>query len=253
MVANKLHLNPSKTEFLVLCAPGKRHKIYVTHVDVAGTCVPSVSSARNLGVWFDNSLNMVEHLRQVCRAALAYIHLIKSVRNSIDKSAAEKLIHAFITSRLDYCNSLLVNLPKYKILGLQSMQNMAARVVTNTRKYDHITPVLRNLHWLPVAKRIHYKILLFTYQALHGTAPPYLCDMISLHTNDHSMSLRSSATLGLTTPRTRMVSYGDRAFTCIAPRLWNLLPASIKNAPSVAYFKRLLKTHLFKNAYETLN
>ena len=249
MVVNKLHLNPNKTEFLVMCAPRQRHKICVTELNVAGTLVTSVASARNLGVWFDNSFNMVEHLNQVFKGALVYLHLIKSVRNSIDQPATEKLVHAFITSRLDYCNSLLVNLPKSHLMKLQSVQNMAARVISRKRKYDHISPVLQALHWLPVCERIQYKILLRTYQALHNLAPPYVKDMLSSGENDHTMSLRSSSNQSLTVPRTRMVTYGDRTFSSAAPRLWNMLPNYIKNANSLCKFKTLIKTHLYKKAF----
>ena len=92
MVVNKLHLNPSKTEFLVMCAPRQSHKISVTELNVAGTSVSSVGCARNLGAWFDDSLNMVEHLHRVFKAALVYLHLIRSVRNSLYQLDTEKLV-----------------------------------------------------------------------------------------------------------------------------------------------------------------
>ena len=104
IVANKLDLNLKKTEFLVLCAPGKRHKILTTQFDVEGTLVSNVACARNLEVLFDNSLNMMAHVKYVCQSAMIFLRLIRAVCNSINQSAIEKLVHAFITSRLDYCN-----------------------------------------------------------------------------------------------------------------------------------------------------
>ncbi len=94
-------------------------------------------------------------------------------------SDAEKLVHAFMTSRLDYCNALLGGCPASSINKLQVVQNAAARVLTRSRKYDHITPILQSLHWLPIKYHISYKILLLTYKALNGLAPAYLTSLLS--------------------------------------------------------------------------
>ena len=91
-----------------------------------------------------------------------------------------KLIHAFVTSRLHCCNSLLYGLPKSQIAKLQRVQNAAARIVTNTHRFEHNTPIIRQLHWLPVSYRIHFKILLLTFKALHGLSPKYIRDLVSI-------------------------------------------------------------------------
>ena len=129
---------------------------------------------------------------------------------------------------------------------LQSIQNAAARLLTGTRKYDHITPVLRELHWLPITSRIQYKVTLLVYKTLHGPAPQYLQDMIQYRSA--RPGLRSAGIL-LNVPMTRSVTYGDRAFCSIGPTWWNSLPSELKTSPSVDSFKRNLKTHLFKLAY----
>ena len=94
---------------------------------------------------------------------MAQLKNIADIRRYLEKQAAEKLIHAFVGSRLDYCNSLLVGIPETSLAKLQIVQNIAARILTGTRKYDHMTPVLYKLHWLPVKYRIEYKIILMTY------------------------------------------------------------------------------------------
>ena len=124
---------------------------------------PSVN-VRNLGTIFDNSICMDTHINQVWKTAFCYIHNIRRISKYLLQESLKTLVHAFVTSRFDYCNSLLYGLPKYHISELQRVQNAAARLITNTRKYNHITPALYNLHWLPVFYRSYFKILIFVTQ-----------------------------------------------------------------------------------------
>ncbi|KAK2170581.1 hypothetical protein LSH36_2g17002, partial [Paralvinella palmiformis] len=140
------------------------------------------------------------------------------------------VVHAFVTSRIDYCNSLLYGISDYNINRLQRIQNSAARIVTNTRKYDHITLILQKLHWLPVGHRIHFKMLL-TYKSINDMAPEYLCELVSIRKS--SRKLRSSSQILLQVPVSRLKSYGDCAFSVAAPNLWNRLLADIRNASSL--------------------
>ena len=135
-----------------------------------------------------------------------------------------------VTSRIDYCNALLYGISDYNIKRLQRIQNSAARIVTNTRKYDHITPILQKLHWLLVRQRIHFKILLITYKSINDMAPEYLCELVSIRKS--SWKLRSSSQILLQVPVSQLKSYGDCAFSVAAPTLWNMLPANIRNASS---------------------
>ena len=172
---------------------------------------------------------------------------IAKIRKYLSQDTCEILVHAFISSKLDHCNSLLHGLPKYLLDRLQAVQNAAARVVTLTPKHDHITPILINLHWLPVEFRITFKVLLLVYKALHGLAPSYISDLLNFKT--YSRSLRSSCKEYLVVPRNRLKTYGDRAFSIAGPKLWNDLPLEIRKCASVATFKQSLKTFLFKLAY----
>jgi hypothetical protein len=119
-------------------------------------------------------------------------------------SATEKIIHAFVSSRLDGCNSLLYGVPKCQLQRLQCIQNTAARIITKTRKFESITPVLISLNWLPVAERIEFKILLLTYKALNGLAPPYICELIQEYAP--SRSLRSGLQSRLVVPMYQLLS-----------------------------------------------
>ena len=128
---------------------------------------------------------------------------------------------------MDFCNALLYGLPQSVIDRLQYVQNCAARLVTRTRSSEHITPVLRRLHWLPVRQRITYKILLLTYKALNGMAPKYIADLLQPYTP--TRQLRSSSKNLLVTPKFDLKFYGDRSFQVAAPRLWNSLTDDIRS------------------------
>ena len=130
---------------------------------------------------------------------------------------------------------------------LQLIQNTAARVLTKSRKYDHITPVLASLHWLPVTFRIDFKIVLFAFKALQGSAPIYISDLVSKY--EPTRTLRSADKHLLTPLETKLVTEGGRSFAHRAPFLWNQLPLEIKRATSVGNFKNLLKTHYFRMAF----
>ena len=117
-------------------------------------------------------MSMTKHVKIKCRAACAQLYNIIKIRRYLDSQSAEILILALVRSHLDYCNSLLAGLPKYLTRKLQLVQNTAARVLSGTTRYEHITPVLRHLHWLPIEFRIKYKICLLTFKAMLGLDHP---------------------------------------------------------------------------------
>ena len=155
------------------------------------------------------------------------------------------LIHAFVTSKLDYCNSLLCKLPNSLISRLQKLQNIAARMVTRSRKLDHISPILTRIHWLPIPLRIKYKILLITFKCINGHGPSYLSELIEKYVPQRT--LRSSCNYLLKERKFKLKSYGERAFIISAPKLWNALPLDIRCEEKLSTFKSRLKTHLFQS------
>ena len=247
---NNLKLNEAKTEMLHISSRFRQQSDDLSPLHLSGTCVQKSECVRDLGVTFDNHLSLVQHIRDKCRTASWGIARIGRIRKYLNTTATEKLVHAFVSSHLDYCNSLLAGLPQSHIAPLQRIQNTAARLVTRTKKYEHITPIIRSLHWLPVQKRIVFKILLLVYKCIHNQAPSYLQNLVSLRSSSVSSAsrrLRSHTTAHLQLlpgPRTK-TNYGDRSFSVIAPKLWNSLPINVREAPSLELFKSLLKTHLF--------
>ena len=162
----------------------------------------------------------------------------------------EKLIHAFITSRLDYCNSLLYGVPDHHMQKLQRVMNGSARLIFCAPKHCHITPLLQQLHWLPIRLRIEFKILLITFKVLQGSAPKYLIDSISVLPPSRYDLRRNNKGILLSTPkRFTKVTMGDRSFMAAAPRLWKILPVSFRPACTKSDFKQKLKTFLFSKAF----
>ena len=247
MLLNKLKLNGDKTEFMIIGRKAYTNKISVPSMLVGGSEVVPVVSARNIGAMFDDQLNMNNQLKSISKGANYYIHIISQIRKYLNQKAAESLVHAFVTSRLDCGNSLLAGKSEAAVKRLQLAQNSAARVITGTRKRDHITPVLFRLHWLPVYYRIQFKVLIFTFKAIHGTAPIYIQELIKLYCPGRS--LRSANKMILDVPTTSLVSCGDRAFEVVAPTLWNALPLHLRRIDTLEHFKSSLKTFLFKKAF----
>ena len=131
------------------------------------------STVRNLGVTFDGHLRFDKQINNVVRTSFFQLRLLAKVKMFLSRHDLDKAIHALISSRLDYCNALYVGVSQTSLSRLQLVQNAVARLLTNTNRRMHITPVLNSLHWLPVLYRIDFKLLMFVFKALNGLAPSY--------------------------------------------------------------------------------
>ena len=248
MDSHFLKMNSNKTEVMVISTPQAHRSLNLDSItlQIEGEVVEPNSHACNLGVTMDKTLSMETHINTICKKAHYQLHNIQRIRKYLNENAARTIVQALVTSRLDYCNSLLIGLPACLIRKLQLVQNTAARVIARSRKYDHITPIMIHLHWLPIEQRIQFKVALLTYKALNDLAPQYLSNMLMAST---SRALRSSSQRKLMEPSFRLSTFGGRSFMCAAPRLWNSLPTNLKNCTSVTMFRNKLKTYLFKEAY----
>ena len=244
MSANKLKLNEDKTELMLVGTGSKLKHITVKAVDLGNQIIPTSNHLKNLGILMDSGLTMEKHISHLCKTCYLKLRRIAQIRPYITTEAANKLVCSFVLSRLDYCNSLLVAIPDKKLQQLQQIQNNAARLVSQVSKREHVTPIFKDLHWLPVASRIKYKIACITYQCQSVPEfPSYLKDAITPY--KPSRSLRSANKKLLVKPRVSLKTYGERSFYFQSAAIWNDLPVEIQSAKSVASFKSKLKTYYY--------
>ena len=159
LLSNNLLLNDKKTEFLICGTPQQVSKLQTENIKVINANICPVDAARNLGVWFESHLTFNRHISDVCKNSFYHLFNIRHIRKHLTRESTEKIIHAFITSRLDYCNSLFLGLPDNQLSKLQRVQNACARLVCNSPRFSHCSPLLHELHWLPVKQRIIFKTL----------------------------------------------------------------------------------------------
>ena len=230
-----LKMNREKTELVVLNA-SHGPPPPLTSITVCDELISKTSTGKNIGVLYDTIISMELHVTAVCKAGFYHLRNISRIRKYISHHTAEILGHAFITSRLDFCNSLLYGLPKQTIKRLQHVQNAAARMVERTPKHGHISPVLQELHWLPVEQRIIFKILLMTFKCLNGIAPSYLSDLVTRYIPKRN--LRSANGHRLFDVKYNLRNYGFRSFSVASPQLWNDMPLEIRSCGSLNVFKK---------------
>lgn len=248
MDRNFLKLNNEKTDILLVGSRHQHSTIDLSELTINNVALPVSDVVRDLGVQLDKILSMDSHVSSICKSSYYHLWNIARIRRYLSNSDAAKVIHALVTSRVDCCNAVLAGLPMSLLSRLQRVLNSAARVLVRARKFDHITPVLKDLHWLPVPKRIDYKILTLVFKALNNTAPKYITDLISI--KQCRYPLRSATSPLLIVPRCRTTHYGDRAFQRFAPMLWNKLPNEIRGITCLKAFQMKIKEHLFVQSYQ---
>ena len=247
MRRNMLKLNDDKTELIVFASRYNHHLHSDDSMKIGNTAVVCEPQVKNLGVIFDQVMSMRQHVNYTSRTARFHLRNISRIRRYTPEESCKLVVQSLVTSRFDYSNGLLYGIPKSAVSILQFVQNSAASIVTKTAPREHttrITPVLKELHWLPVDRRIKYKMLLYT-EALNGLASEYLCNMVELYAPDRV--LRSASQNLLVVPRGKRCQYGMRTFAIAAATLWNSLNVGdrgnrVRCGPSLESFKSNLKT-----------
>jgi hypothetical protein len=192
-----LKLNAGKTEFIVFGSEAMLNKIKLCFpVDILGHPHSPVKRVCNLAVFFDASLSFRDHISSVCKSSFLDLRNFASIRKYLTIFTATTVANALISCRFDYCNSLSFSgISTADFSRLQYIQNSLARVIRSKHKYDHITPTLKSLHWLPVRYRCHFKILTLVYKYLSVGSPVYFCQVVQPYTScvntGHSVSKKN--------------------------------------------------------------
>ena len=246
MSSNRLRLNADKTQFIWL---GTSHFLGRRDMQAVSSILQSSDVVNNLGVYLDSGLVMDRQVSKLCQVCYFHLRRLRTVRRSLTKESLLTLVHAFITSRVDHCNGLLFGSHSYLLDRLQSVLNSAARLVLNIPKFSHISAAIRDeLHWLPIRRRIDFKIALMVRHCLVGAAPEYLMELCHpVGSAVGRQCLRSASRGDLVVPRFRLQTFGHRAFAVSGPQIWNSLPLRIRQSrDNLLLFKHKLKAHLFQ-------
>ena len=242
MATHSLKLNTSKSLFL----PISKTETVTEPLELGDTALEPMRSVRNLGVIFNNRLDMSDQVMAIRKSSFYHLRRITSIRDFVTQDQFASLVHAFISSRLDYCNSLLFGTPSYSIHKLQLIQNAAARSVVKADRYSSASQILQQLHWLPLKKRIAFKLATLGFKIYHKQSPSYFHYLSSKHS---TVSTRSTChpVLQSTIQKVRTTRIGDRCYFRAIPTVFNSLPAHIRDIDKYDDFKKELKTYLFTN------
>ena len=250
MGANCLKLNSEKTEVIWFSSRRNLKNIPSYSVRVLESNIFPSKSVRNLGISMDRDLTMSTQISKTIQMCFTSLRQIRSIKGCLTMDSLKTLASALVLSRIDYGNMALVSLPKVATQSIQSIINTTARLITGVRKYDHITPVLKELHWLKIDERIEYKVALQMYKCLSNEGPAYLTrDLVPVASLPEKQRLRSAKSKDVVPNKHKLKSLGLRRFSVSGPKLWNNLPNSLKSSSSTKSFCRSLKTYLFNKSF----
>eukprot|EP00116_Pleurobrachia_bachei_P002190 sb/3462452/ len=258
MASSYLKLNPSKTELLFISSKTDKSPNPIGHGETltlrgfnesSRVEISPSTQARNLGVMFDERLTMKSHVSKVVKDCNLSLINLRRIGDKLSKKHKIQLVHSLVHSRMDFCNGLLIGADQSEISRLQKVQNAATRFVFGTKQWKGVTNLRKQLHFLPVSARIEFKVCLMVFKCLNNLAPSYLEDLIQKrqpkikslrHDADNTLLQRDFSTKYKTT---------QRAFQISGPKLWNSLPADLRNCSDEVIFKSRLKTYLFEKSY----
>ena len=246
--SNRLRLNPTKTELILLGSPRRVMNITLGSVRIDEAEIPLSPLVRDLGVYIDSGLSLKDHVDKTVRLAFFHLRQLRLIRRSLPQDAMHSLVRALVHSRLDYCNSILANAPSGLLRQLQSVLRAAARLVLRLPARSQVSDLMHEiLHWLGINKRVTFKLCVIGYKCQHELSPDYLSSMcVSSCSIPGRASLRSSTVSTHLVPRVSTKSIGMRGFFYACPSIWNNLPPHLRRPElSLGEFKGQLKSHLF--------
>ena len=237
--AQFMKINPDKTEIELLCPSSLNKEIIIKGVIYKDQCIRFATEVKNVGVWIDRNLNMNKHINHIVSHCYKLLKDIGRIKRCLEQDHLERMVHAVVSNRVDYCNSLFMNISRENIFKLQKVQNAAAKLILGKRRRDSASAALRQLHWLRIDARITFKVLLLAHKILRGKCSE------NLQLQYKQFNGRPDDYLLLDTPNFK-TAYGKRVFAYNASRLWNALPVYVRAEEDTEKFKKNLKTILFE-------
>ena len=250
---NFLLLNAGKSKLMVFGSRQMVSKLQDFSVNLLGEALVPVESAKDLRLTLDGNLTFDEHIVKTVSSCVSILYQINRVKHTFDRQTLITIINFLVFGKLFYCSNVWSNTSQTNINKLQAVQNFACRIVSGTHKFDHVTPILKQLRWLPVAKQLEYRGAIMTFKCMAGYAPKYLSSKFSKRLEISQRKTRNCDNLNI--PFCKL-STGQRSFHYHTAKLWNALETNLKNVDSLNSFKRQLKNYLLKqflNRYSFLN
>ena len=245
---NQLLINPSKTVLIIFGSRAMVSKVEDFRLTLIGKEITPATVAKDLGVILDPSLTYHDHIASTVSGCMARLGQINRVKQAFDSTTLNIIINALVFSKLYYCCNVWNNTSEYNLSRIQAVQNFAARIVSNSRKYDHISPILKDLKWLPVRQQLYYRHAIMAFKCMSGCAPASLFSKYIQRATITKRTTRNSQMLNIPLYKT---ATGQRTFYFRTVKLWNSLDSSLKLKPTLQHFIRCLKRSLASNSFMT--
>ena len=242
---NHLLINPDKTKFLLL---GTRQMLSRLREDLSmsflGEKLKPSESAKDLWVLLDPHLTYDHHITSIVSSCFSKLSQINRAKKSFDKETLQLLIESVVFSKMLYCSSVWSNTTAQNINKIQSIQNFACKIIMNSKKSDHVTPLLRHLNWLPVREQLQYRDSILAFKCINGIAPQYLTSKFKKRSKIHTRNTRNANTIQIPLFRT---AAGQPTFAYRGAKSWNNLNADVRENTNHRSFKKTLKSQLLNS------
>ena len=241
----RLKMNTNKTEMILFGHHQQLSKCTINKFTAGEDEVPISGVVRCLGSWLDKTLTFKHHVNQKVKTASWNLLKIRNIRKYLTKDACETLVVGLVLSHIDYCNSILIDVPEVTLKPFKRLLAASAKLILNKSKFTSTSEALSTLHWLPLESRIKYKIITIMHKISYGVAPVYLAKLVTLRSSSMRTLRSTSEVFYYHEPWVKHKTFAFRSFSVQGPRLWNMLPSTIKSIGNYDTFKKHLKAHLF--------
>ena len=236
--------NPDETKFVIFGSRPLVSKVEGLHLSLLGKELAPAKSAKDLGVILDSNLTYDDHVTKTVFTCMSRLGQINRVKHVLDKDTFTIVVNCLVFSKLFYCSNVCSNTTENNLDKVQKVQNFACRIVSGVMKFDHITPVLREIQWLPIRQPLYHRNAVMAFNCVTGCAPASLTDQFIKRSDFSTRTTRNSQKFQI--PLLKSAS-GQRSFYYRTVKIWNTLDPSLKLSETLQEFKRKLKNFLLKD------